>query len=201
MALSWAFAAAGAGAASEVGKESDERWPAILQMVERADTIQTSSAGRLFDAVAALLGVRTKVTYEGQAAIELEALASSIPIADAPSYGMETTRREGMLVLDPCPLVATVIEEQAGATPAAEIAAGFHAALGKAAAAAATILAAENQINTVALSGGVFQNARLTKIVVSELEATGHEVLIHQRVPPNDGGISVGQAGIAAAAP
>ncbi|HUQ64012.1 MAG TPA: carbamoyltransferase HypF [Acidimicrobiales bacterium] len=201
MALSWTYAAAGAGAASDVGRQTDERWPAVLRMIQREDTITTSSAGRLFDASAALLGVRNKVTYEGQAAIELEALASSVLPDKAPTYDMEQSRVEGMLVLDPARLIRTVIKERERGTAAAVIAAGFHAALGKAAAKAARELATENGIGTVALSGGVFQNARLTTIVVGELEASDLKVLVHERVPPNDGGISVGQAGIAAATP
>jgi hydrogenase maturation protein HypF len=201
MALSWTHAAAGAGAASKVGEAADERWPAVLRMIQREDTIKTSSAGRLFDAVAALLGIRHKVTYEGQAAIELEALASSIPLDQAPTYDIEQTRLDGNLVIDPAGLIEAVIGERDRARPVAEVAAGFHAALGIAVARAARELAAENNLKTVALSGGVFQNARLTTIVVSELEATELEVLVHERVPPNDGGISVGQAGIAAATP
>ncbi len=199
MALSWAHAAGGAGAASEFGKQAGERWAAVLQMVERPDTIQTSSAGRLFDAAAALLGIRTKVTYEGQAAIELEALASSVALDEAPTYEIEARRAEGMLVLDPAPLITTMITERLRDVPLPQIAAGFHATLGRAAARAAADLAIDNHVDTVALSGGVFQNTRLTAIVASELEATGLLVLVHRRVPPNDGGISVGQAGIAAA--
>ncbi|HEX8769312.1 MAG TPA: carbamoyltransferase HypF, partial [Acidimicrobiales bacterium] len=199
MAVSWTYSALGAGPASDVGKVVDERWPAVLQMIERPETIKTSSAGRLFDAAAALLGVRTKVTYEGQAAIELEALASSVALEEAPTYDIEERRAEGMLVLDPALLVTALIEERERGRPPSEIAAGFHAALGRATARAARQLTTEHDLDTVALSGGVFQNAQLTKIVAGELEATGLRVLIHRRVPPNDGGISVGQAGIAAA--
>jgi hydrogenase maturation protein HypF len=199
MALSWAHAAGGSGAAATVGKEADERWPAILDMVERPDTLRTSSAGRLFDAVAALLGIRNQVTYEGQAAIELEAVASTVALEQAPTYDIDIRNDGGMRVVDPARLITTVLDERDRGTPVAEIAAGFHAALGRAAARTAAELASEHHLETVALSGGVFQNARLTRIVADELAAAGLTVLVHQHVPPNDGGISVGQAGIAAA--
>ena len=85
-------------------------------------------------------------------------------------------------------------------TPAALVAAGFHESLGRATAGAAAELAAKHGLSTVALSGGVFQNVRLAEVVVGELSDEGLEVLVHRQVPPNDGGISVGQAAIAAAA-
>jgi hydrogenase maturation protein HypF len=83
----------------------------------------------------------------------------------------------------------------------AEISAGFHAGLGRGVAAAAAQAAAAHGLDTVALSGGVFQNARLTEVVVGELEGAGLAVLVHHRLPPNDGGVSVGQAAIAARRP
>ncbi len=78
------------------------------------------------------------------------------------------------------------------------VAAAFHAALGRSVAAMARDLAADAGVGTVALSGGVFQNARLTEVVERELTASGVEVLVHSRVPPNDGGVSIGQAAVAA---
>jgi hydrogenase maturation protein HypF len=101
-------------------------------------------------------------------------------------------------VLDPTPLIARIVTERdRGASPAA-IAAGFHAGLGRGVAGAAVQAAGEHGLDTVALSGGVFQNARLTAVVVEALEAAGLRVLVHHLIPPNDGGISVGQAAIAA---
>ena len=162
---------------------------------------RTTSAGRLFDAVAALLGLRSRITYEGQAAIELETLARNVPRQDAPRYPadlVEAAGPGGLEVLDPAPLVATVLSEIDRGTDRAEIAAGFHEGLGRATAALAARLARRHGLDTVALSGGVFQNARLSDIVEDGLVAEGLTVLVHELVPPNDGGISIGQAAVAA---
>ncbi|MGH9074372.1 MAG: carbamoyltransferase HypF, partial [Acidimicrobiales bacterium] len=198
MALAWALSAAGPEAAAELGPALDGRWAAVLALLDAGQVLSTTSAGRLFDAVSALLGVRTRVTYEGQAAIELEALAGPVPMAGAPSYPVEITGGPGVLVLDPAPLVATVIEERRRGADPAVVAAGFHRGLGRGAAGLAARLASDHGLDTVALSGGVFQNARLTAVVEDALSALGLRVLVHRSVPPNDGGISVGQAAVAA---
>ncbi|MDP8937437.1 MAG: carbamoyltransferase HypF [Actinomycetota bacterium] len=201
MGMAWAAAALGPEAAERFGRSVDERWPAVLDMVERPGTLQTSSAGRLFDGVAALLGLRSRVTYEAQAAIELEACAAS---AAAGSIGcgyeadVAVDRAGGQRVVDPAPLVARVVTERDRGTPVPDISARFHAGLGRAVAAVAAELAGENGLDTVALSGGVFQNARLTEVVDDELSARGLTVLVHRLVPPNDGGVSIGQAAVAA---
>ena len=208
MGMVWAGEAAGRAEAERFGASADERWEAVLGLAAHERTVRTSSAGRLFDAVAALLGVRHRVTYEGQAAIELEALAASVPLDEAPDYPLETPaipqggagRPAGPVVLDPGPLVARVLAERDRGTPVAVIAAGFHAGLGRAVADLACRLATVHGLSTVALSGGVFQNARLTQVVAPAVERAGLEVLVHRRVPPNDGGVSIGQAAIAAAA-
>ena len=201
MALSWVAAAIGSGAAAELGPLLDDRWRAVLSLVERGSgSLQTTSAGRLFDAVAALLGIRTAVTYEGQAAIELEALAAGVEAAEAPSYPTELSEVEGMIVLDPSPLIAAVVEQRRRGVSPAVIAAGFHHSLGRAAAAVTARLAADRHLGTVALSGGVFQNVLLSSVMEEELGRRGLEVLVHELVPPNDGGISVGQAAIGATA-
>jgi hydrogenase maturation protein HypF len=155
----------------------------------------TSSAGRLFDAVAALLGLRTRITYEAQAAIELESAAAGQPLAGPAGYELDVV--DG--VLDPTPLLAAVIADRDAGRPAAEISAGFHAGLGRGVARAAADAAVAHGLDTVALSGGVFQNARFTKVVAGHLRPAGVGVLVHERVPPNDGGISVGQAAIGSA--
>ncbi|MFP5319273.1 MAG: carbamoyltransferase HypF [Acidimicrobiia bacterium] len=195
MAVVWAREALGRGEAERYGSAVDERWKAVLGLAERPDALLTTSAGRLFDAVAALLGLRARVTYEAQAAIALEALAATVPDAEAPTdYPIEAAD-----VLDPAPLVAHVVRERDRGTPPAVIAAGFHAAFGAAAATTAARLAAANGLDTVALSGGVFQNARLTTVMGRGLAAAGLTVLVHHTVPCNDGGISIGQAAVAAA--
>ena len=202
MALSWAHTALGADAAAELGRAADERWRVVLSMVERPETIVTTSAGRLFDAVAALCGLRFRVTYEAQAAIELEAAAAGVPLGDAPGWAVDTTAdgEGGLTVVDPSPLVARVVAERQQGTSVAEIAAGFHDGLGRAVAATAVGLAAQDALGTVALSGGVFQNARLTEVVARRVAEAGLRVLVHRHLPPNDGAISVGQAAIAARA-
>ena len=198
MALSWAHAALGPEAAAAYGRGVDDRWPVVLAMLQRADALKTTSAGRLFDAVAALCGLRPRVTYEAQAAIELEAACAHVPVGKAPGWDVDLSTVDGMLVLDPSPLIARVIAERQRATAVAEVAAAFHDGLGRAVVDVACGLASDHGLDTVALSGGVFQNARLTQVVADGVTAAGYAVLVHERLPPNDGGISVGQAAIAA---
>ena len=174
------------------------RWPAVLAMVERPATIRASSAGGLFDAVAALCGLRARVTYEAQAAIQLEAACAGIPVGEAAGWDVAVGRAGGLTVLDPSPLVTRVVAERDRGTPVPEIAAGFHDGLGRAVADIAVELARAAGLDTVALSGGVFQNARLTEVVHGRVAAAGLETLVHRDLPPNDGGVSVGQAAIAA---
>jgi hydrogenase maturation protein HypF len=198
MAVAWLAATLGPEAAARYGPTADDRWEAVLGLALRPDVLRTSSAGRLFDAVAALLGLRTRITYEAQAAIELEAAAAGQPLAGPGGYELDIVPGPDGLLLDPGPLLATVVAERDGGAPVGEIAAGFHAGLGRGAAQAAIGCAAAAGLDTVALSGGVFQNARLTEVVVAELESAGLRVLVHRLLPPNDGGVSVGQAAVAA---
>jgi hydrogenase maturation protein HypF len=142
--------------------------------------------GRLFDAVAAVLGVREVVTYEGQAAIELELLAGA---TEAPPYAW--TFGDGTA------LVAAVDDDVRNGRNRSEIAAAFHETI---AAAAARACVAAGGPRAVVLSGGTFQNLRLVASTRRRLENEGFRVLTHRRVPPNDGGISYGQAAVAAAA-
>ncbi|MDP8975314.1 MAG: carbamoyltransferase HypF [Actinomycetota bacterium] len=200
MALVWAAAALGEEVAERYGEQVDERWPAVLALSRHANTPVTSSAGRLFDAVAALLGLRSRVSYEAQAAIELEACAAGVPLSHCPGYDLAVTRDADGLVLDPSPILGRVLADRDAGDPPPLISARFHDGLGRGVALAAAELAGEAGLDTVALSGGVFQNARLTSIVRQQLEHCGLAVLVHRRVPPNDGGISIGQAGVAAAA-
>ena len=113
---------------------------------------------------------------------------------------MALDRDDALPVLDPAPLLDRVLVERDRGTPVALVAAGFHEGLGRGTVRLAGELARANGLDTVALSGGVFQNRRLTEVVETGLRQLGFEVLVHTRVPPNDGGISVGQAAIAARA-
>ena len=203
----WAGQALGREAAERFGASVDDRWEAVLGVAGLERTPTTTSAGRLFDAVASLLGIRHRVTYEGQAAIELEAVAASVPLGAGPPFHLGAEELpapvpepgQRPVVLDPAPLVAQVLAARDRGVPVASVAAGFHDALGRAVAELSCRLATAAGIATVALSGGVFQNARLTAVVAAEVERRGLEVLVHRRVPPNDGGISIGQAAVAAA--
>jgi hydrogenase maturation protein HypF len=159
----------------------------------------TSSMGRLFDAVGALCGAPARVTYEGQAAVELEALAAA---QEEGRYEMPTLRAASAatsLLLDPRPTVCAVLAEIAQGVAAAIVAARFHNTVAAATAEAAAALAAERGLGTVVLSGGVFQNRRLLERTSASLVAAGLRVLVPERLPPNDGGISFGQAAVAAA--
>ncbi len=158
----------------------------------------TTSAGRLFDGVAALVGLRQTVSYEGQAAIALEQAADA-DAAGSPEAGAYLVEVAGGLLegfeLDWRPLVRAVLDDLARGVPAGRIAGRFHEAL----AAAVAVVAGEVGAPRVALSGGCFQNRRLTEATVRRLEGSGFQVLLHRDVPPNDGGVSLGQVAVAAA--
>ena len=159
------------------------RWQQVRESLKLAPPL-SSGAGRLFDAVAALLGVRERVTYEGQAAVELEQLAGTAPAQPYEWRFGATTE-----------LVATCHAALAAGRPPAEIAARFVETL---AAGAAAACAAADGPGTVVLSGGCFQNLRLLESTRARLERHGFRVLAHRLVPPSDGGISYGQAAVAA---
>jgi hydrogenase maturation protein HypF len=168
--------------------------------------VDTSSVGRLFDVVAALLGIRARVTYEAQAAIELEAAARAwrastdavardvtLPLAAQEASGAPS---RGMLTLDPDPLVRSLVWAWHGGIPAGELAWAFHVALADGAAALAASAARAHGVRTIGLSGGVFANRLLLRLLTDRLESAGLEVLTHQLVPANDGGLALGQVAI-----
>ena len=161
-----------------------ERWSAVRESL-RINAPLSSGMGRLFDAAAATLGVRETVTFEGQAAIELELLAAATPADPYPwTFGNGAS------------LIAKVHEDLAAGRPRSQIAAAFHETVSASAAAAC---ADAGGASTVVLSGGSFQNVRLLHSTRQRLERLGFRVLTHRLVPPNDGGISYGQAAVAAA--
>ena len=179
----------------DVARRNQASWPAIVSMARRGvNSPPTSSAGRLFDAAAAILGVRDAINYEGQAAVELEQLADP---AEAGAYpaGLEAGHPFQARGAD---LLQGVIDDLTSGVPAPVIAARFHH--GVAALIEAGCLAMRDRygLGAVALSGGVFQNLLLLHATVSRLQARGFRVLLHSRVPCNDGGISLGQAAVAA---
>jgi hydrogenase maturation protein HypF len=153
--------------------------------------------GRLFDAAAAILGVRRSADYEGQAPMELEALAGRRPAAPLPFPIVDSARDRW--VLDPIPLLVALGEGARSGASAEDMAARFHESVAAAAVALAGRAAEAAGLARVALGGGVFQNARLLAAVSRGLEAQGFEVLLPRRLGPNDGAISYGQAAVAAA--
>ena len=166
----------------------------IPTMVDRGvNSPLTSSMGRLFDAVASLIGVRDDALYEGQAAIELEAIAD---VCESGSY------RFGLLdgsplVIDPLPVVEAILDDLASGLAAPAISARFHRAVVDATVAVAQRAAEAAGTRRVALSGGVFMNRLLLSGSLQALTAAGLELLLPVDLPINDGGISFGQAVVA----
>ncbi|MBI5382001.1 MAG: carbamoyltransferase HypF [Opitutae bacterium] len=150
----------------------------------------TTSAGRLFDGVAALLGLRTHTHFEGQAAMDVEFCADAANGATAPlRLDVRSDPQSGKLLLDWVPALAEICATR-HKLPAPELAAGFHQALAN----AIGEVAARCGVETVALTGGCFQNARLLELATRQLRARAHTVLLHRELPPNDGSIAAGQA-------
>jgi hydrogenase maturation protein HypF len=174
---------------------------ALRSMLERrVQCPRCCSVGRLFDAVASLTGLRQRMRFEGQAAMELEFACDGVetdaayPVAigaaaTAPTDPPANAIRELALVLDWAPMIEAVLADVARGVSVAEMSAKFHNALAGAVAAVARRAGATR----VALSGGCFQNRYLTERTVAALRAAGVQVYWHQRVPPNDGGIALGQ--------
>ncbi len=157
----------------------------------------TSSAGRLFDGVSVLLGVRNAISYEGQAAIELESLARCGSPEVWENVRSNASMFESAIQTDE--LVKAVLKDLERSVPAKDIAARFHASLAHRLSAIVVHGAAESDIDTCVLSGGVFQNMTLLTQVVRNLEAAGLDVLLPTRLPANDGGLAFGQVAAAAA--
>jgi hydrogenase maturation protein HypF len=169
----------------------------IAQMqAQHINSPRTSSAGRFFDAIAALLGVRHEVAYEGQAAMELEALALSRGASGVYDFAIADATPH---VIDLAPLVRAVAHDVRRRRDAPEIARCIHDTLALVIDSTCRRIAQRCGINTVALSGGVFMNALLLEETHRRLTQAGFHVLRHTRVPPNDGGISLGQLAVAAA--
>ena len=198
-------------AAAFLGAAYGERMPALpLDFVRRLDLPAwrvlsraaasglnaplTSSAGRLFDAVASLLGLRDRAAYEGQAAMELEAIAE----ADADTAYPARLDDGGGIVVRTTDVIRGVVDDLLSAVPAARIAARFHATFARLATDVCGRIRRRTGIGAVALTGGVFQNAWLLAAAESALAGAGFRVYTHRHVPANDGGLALGQATIAA---
>ena len=165
--------------------------PRVLEQCRPGQSILTTSVGRLFDSVAALCGVAGSVTYEGQAAIRLEQAAGP----DVRRYPVEIS--EGPpAVIEFSPVVEAVTADLLAGQQPSVVSAAFHRWVTDAAVAASERAREATGLTAVAISGGVFQNRRLVELLVPDLKQSGFEVLRHRRVPPNDGGISLGQAAV-----
>ncbi len=222
MALAYLYQALGASALSldhpVAAHLTDTERALFGAMLEKGlNSPLTSSCGRLFDAVAALLNIRQKVSYDGQAAIELEALAEtaeadgvySFELSMSPHPLPEDKGNESQLLfkgsgraefgckLDFTPIFPAILADQKATIPAAVIARRFHATVAAASVEACVRIAAECGLDRVILSGGVFQNRLLSEMVYTGLAERGLRVFTHRLVPPNDGGIALGQAAIA----
>jgi hydrogenase maturation protein HypF len=152
----------------------------------------TSSAGRLFDAVASLIGLRQTTGFEGQAAMELEFIADR---GVAGSYRFSVDQTNSTAVVDPAEMVRAILRDQEERVPCSAIASRFHNTMAEIMVAVAKIAGEEK----IALSGGCFQNKLLTELAVTRLRSEGFKVYWHQRIPPNDGGIALGQLAALAA--
>jgi hydrogenase maturation protein HypF len=157
------------------------------------NSVQTSSCGRLFDAVASLIGLRQEVNFEGQAAIELEMIAQT---GLEQGYPFLVSDGEPAQV-DVRPMIENILQDISQAKPASYIAACFHNTVAGAIVEVCRSIGKREQLKRVCLSGGTFQNMYLLRRAVDGLQRAGFEVYLHSLVPPNDGGIALGQAVIA----
>ena len=165
------------------------------QLNKTINSPPTSSAGRLFDAVSALVGVRGEIDYEAQAAIELEMLAADDVKAEA--YPFVIKSEEGITVVKLDELWSALVSDVKDRVPVPMISLKFHKTVAGITAKMCQLVSKEAGIKRVALSGGVFQNRLLLKLTTAALQKEGLDVFTHRLVPPNDGGVSLGQAVIA----
>ncbi len=168
----------------------DERRILLRQLETGLGCAPTSSMGRLFDAVSALAGVRQVVAYEAQAAIELEGLSRNVDHIGSP-YAFDVDADRLPALIDPGPVLSAIVDDLGAGTSTGVIGARFHRAVADLVVDLAGLEDTGGQ--PIALSGGVFQNALLLRLTLKGLRAKGFEVITHRRVPPNDGGIALGQ--------
>ncbi|MET9962328.1 carbamoyltransferase HypF [Streptomyces sp. NPDC006326] len=184
-----------------------ERGVLRRQLERNLHCAPTSSMGRLFDAVSSLAGVCHLAGYEAQAAVELESAALSATPAAPGGQGYAFALRpggfpdRGPVAADPAPVLAAVVADLRAGTPAPVIAARFHHAVAALVGTWAALARERHGLDTVALTGGVFANTLLSSACASVLRERGFTVLRHHRIPPNDGGLALGQLMVAACAP
>ena len=196
----WKSAACLLADAQLLNPEEDARYPMLQKALHgEVNTIRSSSMGRVFDGVSSLLGICDVSTYEGQCAVELENAASRAG-SDTPAEALPYDIREdegGMLTIDLSASIRSVVKLRDQGEPIDMLALRFHVTVCDIITDTCIRLRAEYGLNTVALSGGVFQNRLLLRQTLRSLARAGFETLVNHAVPPNDGGISLGQAYIA----
>jgi hydrogenase maturation protein HypF len=197
MALSW-LAAAGIDWDDDLAPVAhalaagEHHLPAVRRQQDSGlNAPPTSSAGRLFDAAAALAGVRQTVNYEAQAAVEFEALCDADEDAAYPFVYANA-------VIDPRPALAALVADIRAGLPIGRLSARFHNGFARLAYDVCRALRADTGLSEVVLSGGVWQNMTLLRASYHLLASDGFTVLIHEQVPANDGGLALGQAAVAA---
>lgn len=186
----------------ELSRTLNSRPIATLQQMQNKaiNSPLSSSAGRLFDAVAAAAGVAPQhCSFEGQAAMALEAQIDHSELHQVSPYHFNLRTETEIYQLDPAPLWTSLLDDLKSGLSASFIAARFHRGFAQAIVDTANLLASENNIDRIALSGGVFQNRTLLELVVAGLKKNKLQVLTHRHVPANDGGLALGQAAVAAA--
>jgi hydrogenase maturation protein HypF len=183
---------------------------AVTQAARGFNSPLTSSMGRLFDAVSALLGICAETTYTGQPAVELEMAAAtwdsrssdrahSLRSASATAYACAIEAASRPWQIDPAPIIRGVVDDIRAGVEVDAIAARFHHTIGALIADVCAMMSRETGLTQVALGGGVFQNAYLVELLMRMLPERGLAPLVHSQAPPNDGGLALGQAVIAAA--
>lgn len=169
---------------------SAEELTVLRQMLERGlNAPRTSSAGRLFDAVGSLVGLRQRATFEGQAAMELEFAVDTDHDQDQYPFAIMRSNGKDSFIVDWGPMIEAILEDLKGSVPVGKIAACFHGTLVE----MIVSVACKLEIPVITLTGGCFQNRYLTERAVRRLSDEGFQAYVHQQVPPNDGGVALGQ--------
>jgi hydrogenase maturation protein HypF len=171
------------------------KWDILRKAIsKKLNTPMTSSMGRLFDAVSSLLSIRDEVHYEGQAAIEMEMIADH---GAKEEYPFQNHKDEVPMVIDPAEMIRGIVRDLVSGVPSSKISGKFHRTISRMIIETCEAIRSKEKLNRVVLSGGVFQNIFLLSLVTEELKRSAFDVYTHHLVPPNDGGISLGQAVVA----
>ncbi|MGA2516464.1 MAG: carbamoyltransferase HypF [Thermodesulfobacteriota bacterium] len=172
-----------------------QKWDILKRAIkQKVNSPLTSSMGRLFDAISSLLSIRDEVHYEGQAAIELEMIADH---GAKEEYPFQNHGDEMPMVIDPAEMIRGIVRDLIDGVPSSRISGKFHQTISRMIIETCQTIRSKEALNRVVLSGGVFQNIFLLSLVTEGLKRSGFDVYTHHLVPPNDGGISLGQAVIA----